>query len=169
MIYPILKYGHPTLGEKSQPVTEFNKKLKKLVEDMWETMYAANGVGLAAPQIGISQSLCVIDTTVSDKEGSKVFMANPVIVKTEGKHSEEEGCLSLPDFRALTPRSTRVTVRAQDLTGKEFTLTGEGLLARAFQHETDHLNGILYIHRLSMIKRESIKRKVRQKIKANEW
>lgn len=169
MIYPIVKYGDPVLGKVAEPVTAFDAELEKLVADMFETMYAAHGVGLAAPQIGISKQLCVIDTTVSDKPGTRLVLANPVVVSTEGRQVAEEGCLSLPDFRADTPRPERATVRAQDVDGQEFTLSGEGLLARAFCHEIDHLNGRLFIQHLSSLKRESIKRKVGKLVKAGEW
>lgn len=169
MIYPIVKYGHEVLEKAAEPVTSFDGDLEKLVADMIETMYAANGVGLAAPQIGISKRLCVIDVTSGKDPNAKWVLANPVIVQAEGKELREEGCLSLPDFRADTPRPLRVTVRAQDIKGNEFTATGEGLLARAFSHETDHLNGVLFIKHLSALKRESIKRKVRKLAKAGEW
>ena len=169
MIYPIVKYGQAVLERPAQPVKEFNSDLEKLVADMFETMYAANGVGLAAPQIGISLRLCVIDISGSQDPQAKLVLANPVIVSTEAEQMEEEGCLSLPDFRAKTPRPLRASVRAQDVSGKEFTTTGEGLLARAFCHETEHLDGKLFIHHLSRLKRESIKRKVRKLMKAGEW
>lgn len=170
MIYPIVKYGQEVLNKTAGPVTVFDGELEKLVADMFETMYAAHGVGLAAPQIGLSKHLCVIDTTVSEQEkGVKLVLANPVIVSVEGRQVHEEGCLSLPDFRAETPRPSRATVRAQDVQGREFTMTGEGLLARAFCHETDHLNGTLFIQHLSPLKRESIKRKIRKLTKAGEW
>ena len=169
MIYPIVKYGQEVLEKAAEPVTNFDGDLEKLVADMFETLYAARGVGLAAPQIGISKSLCVIDETTGQEPSAKLVLANPVIISTEGKQVQEEGCLSLPDFRADTPRPLRATVRAQDLRGKEVTLTGEGLRARAFCHEIDHLNGILFIHHLSRLKRDSIKRKVRKLVKAGEW
>ena len=170
MIYPIVKYGQEVLGKVAAPVTAFDEELEKLVADMFETMRAAHGVGLAAPQIGLSKHICVIDTTVSEQEkGVKVVLANPVIVAVEGRQVHEEGCLSLPDFRADTPRPARATVRAQDVRGKEFTMTGEGLLARAFCHETDHLNGTLFIQHLSALKRESIRRKIRKLTKAGNW
>jgi len=169
MIYPVVKYGQKVLETRAAPVTEFDGDLEKLVADMFETMYAANGVGLAAPQIGISKRLCVIDVASGEKPEAKLVLANPVILQTEGKEVLDEGCLSLPEFRAGTPRPKRVTVRAQDLHGEEFTLTGEGLLARAFCHETDHLNGVLFIQHLSMLKRDSIKRRVRKLVKAGEW
>jgi len=169
MIYPIVKYGKEVLEKPGQPVREFNSDLGKLVADMFETMYAANGVGLAAPQIGLSLKLCVIDVTAGEDPKEKLVLANPVIVGVEGEQVYEEGCLSLPDFRAKTSRPMRVTVRAQDMQGKEFTMTGEGLLARAFCHETDHLNGKLFIQHLSRLKRDSIKRKVRKLMKAGQW
>jgi peptide deformylase len=169
MIYPIVKYGEKVLETPTEPVTAFDGDLEKLVADMFETMYAANGVGLAAPQIGISKRLCVIDITSGEDPKSKLVLVNPVLLATEGKVVQDEGCLSLPDFRAGTARPERATVRAQDVHGKEFEMSGEGLLARAFCHETDHLNGMLFIHHLSMLKRESIKRKVKQLMKAGEW
>ena len=169
MIYPIVKYGQEVLDKVAEPVSVFDGDLEKLVADMFETMYAAHGVGLAAPQIGISKKLCVIDITSGEDPNAKLMLANPLIIATEGKQAQEEGCLSLPDFRAATGRPAKATVRAQNLRGEEFTMTGEGLLARAFCHETDHLNGILFIHHLSMLKRDSIRRKVRKMMKAGEW
>jgi peptide deformylase len=169
MIYPIVKYGQEVLDKVAESVTAFDGDLEKLIADMFETMYAAHGVGLAAPQIGISKKLCVIDITSGEDPNARLVLVNPVIIATEGKQAQEEGCLSLPDFRAATGRPAKATVRAQDLHGVEFTKEGEGLLARAFCHETDHLNGILFIHHLSMLKRDSIKRKVRKMMKAGEW
>lgn len=169
MIYPIVKYGQPVLEKKAGPVTEFDAALQKLVADMFDTMYAAHGVGLAAPQIGISKSLCVIDTSVGEDTGARLVLVNPEIVSSEGKQTGEEGCLSLPNFRSDTTRPMKVTVRAQDANGNEITLTGEELLARAFCHEIDHLNGALFIHHLSMLKRDSIRRKVKKMVKAGEW
>jgi peptide deformylase len=169
MIYPIVKYGQEVLEKPANPVAEFNSNLEKLVADMFETMYAANGVGLAAPQIGLSLRLCVIDVTVGEDPKAKLVLANPVIVSVEGEQTQEEGCLSLPEFRAKTPRPERVTVRAQDIHGQEFTVAGEDLLARALCHETDHLNGKLFIQHVGRLKRESIQRKVRKLMKAGEW
>ncbi len=169
MIYPIVKYGNEVLEQVAEPILAFDGDLEKLVADMFETMYAAHGVGLAAPQIGISKRLCVIDITSGEDPNAKLVLANPVVIATEGKQSQEEGCLSLPDFRAATGRPAKATVRAQNLRGEEFTMTGEGLLARAFCHETDHLNGILYIQHLSMLKRDSIKRRIRKMMRAGEW
>jgi peptide deformylase len=169
MIYPIVKYGDPVLEKKAEPVTEFDDKLKKLVEDMFESMYAAHGVGLAAPQIGISMRLAVIDVTFKEDPEAKLVLANPEIVRTEGRHTQNEGCLSIPDFREPVTRARQVTVRAQDVNGKLFEKTGDELLARAFLHETDHLNGKLYISHLSALKRDMIKRKIRKLMKAGEW
>ncbi len=169
MIYAIVKYGHEVLEKPAEAVASFDGDLKKLVADMFETMYAANGVGLAAPQIGISKKLCVIDIASGKDPKQKLVLANPVIVSTEGKQDEEEGCLSLPDFRAKTLRPLRATVRAQEIHGGEMTLTGEGLLARALCHEIDHLNGTLFISHLSRLKRDSIRRRVRKLVKAGEW
>jgi len=167
MIYPIVKYGQEVLEKLAAPVTDFDGELEKLVADMFETMYAANGVGLAAPQIGIPKRLCVVD--VREEPAVKLVLANPLIVSQEGRQVQEEGCLSLPDFRADTARPMRVTIRAQDVRGKQFEMTGEGLLARAFCHETDHLNGVLFIQHLSGLKRDSIKRRVRKLMKAGQW
>jgi peptide deformylase len=169
MIYPIVKYGREVLETPANPIVEFDGNLEKLVADMFETMYAANGVGLAAPQIGLPLRLSVIDTTAGEEPKTRLVLANPVIISMEGEQVQEEGCLSLPDFRAKTPRPERVTVRAQDVHGKDFTMTGEALLARAFCHEIDHLNGKLFIQHIGRLKRESIKRKVRKMMKAGEW
>jgi peptide deformylase len=169
MIYPIVKYGQDVLEKRTAPVTQFDGNLEKLVADMFETMYAANGVGLAAPQIGISWRLCVIDVSCGKDTKAKLVLVNPDIIAAEGEQVEEEGCLSLPDFRAKTPRPLCATVRAQDLGGKEFDLSGEGLLARALCHEADHLGGKLFISHLSRLKRDSIKRQIRRMIKAGEW
>jgi peptide deformylase len=169
MIYPIVKYGDPVLEKPAEPVTTFDGNLAKLVADMFETMYAAQGVGLAAPQIGIPKRLCVIDVSYGEDPKAKLVLANPEILSVEGQQVQEEGCLSVPNIRAEVTRARKVTVRAQDIHGKQFTMTGEGLLARAFAHEVDHLNGSLFFHRLSRLKRESIKRRMRKMEKAGEW
>jgi peptide deformylase len=169
MIYPIVKYGNPVLEKAAEPVTEFDDQLQKLVEDMFESMYEAKGVGLAAPQIGISKRLAVIDITFKEDPSAKLVLANPEILHTEGKQKQSEGCLSIPEFREPLTRPNKVTVRAQDVNGKWFEKTGEELLARALLHETDHLNGRLYISHLSALKRDLIKRKIRKLMKAGEW
>ncbi|HYX68710.1 MAG TPA: peptide deformylase [Terriglobales bacterium] len=169
MIYPIVKYGNPVLEKPCEPVAVFDEELRKLVEDMFESMYAAHGVGLAAPQIGISKRLAVVDVTFQEDPAAKLVLVNPEIIHTEGKQKDNEGCLSLPEFRERVTRPAKVTVRAQDVAGKFFEHAGEGLLARAFMHETDHLNGKLFIQHVSTLKRDLIKRKVRKLIKAGEW
>jgi peptide deformylase len=169
MTRPIVKYGDPVLERPAAPVTVFNGDLRKLVEEMFEAMYAAHGVGLAAPQIGVPLRLAVIDVTFKEDANAKLVLVNPEIVHKEGKQRHSEGCLSLPDFRADVTRANRVTVRAQDLEGKTFEKTGEELLARAFLHETDHLNGRLFISHISALKRDLIKRKIRKLTKAGEW
>jgi peptide deformylase len=169
MVYPIVKYGDPVLAKVAEPITVYDKDLKKLVEDMFESMYAAKGIGLAAPQIGISKHIAVIDISFGKDPDQKLVLCNPVIIATEGKQSEEEGCLSVPDFREKVTRPLKATVRAKDVKGKEFTMTGEGLLARAFCHETDHLNGKLYLSHLSSLKRELMVRKIKKLQKAGEW
>jgi peptide deformylase len=169
MIYPIVKYGNPVLEKPAAPVTEFDDELKKLVADMFESMYEAKGVGLAAPQIGIAKRLAVIDVSFKENPREKLVLANPEIIHTEGKQRQSEGCLSIPDFRENVTRANIVTIRAQDINGKWYEKTGEELLARAFLHETDHLNGKLYITHLSALKRDLIKRKIRKLVKAGEW
>jgi peptide deformylase len=169
MIYPIVKFGNPVLEKPAEKVIVFDDELQKLIEDMFESMYAAHGVGLAAPQIGISRRIAVIDVTFKEDPKAKLVLINPEIIHTEGKHSQSEGCLSIPEFRENVSRPSKVTVRAQDGHGKVYEKTGEELLARAFLHETDHLNGKLYISHLSALKRDFIKRKIRKLIKAGEW
>ena len=169
MIYPIVKYGNPVLEKTAEPVTVFDGELKRLIEDMFESMYAAHGVGLAVPQIGIGKRLAVVDITFKEDPDAKLVLVNPVIIHTEGRHTQNEGCLSVPEFREPVTRPRKVTIRAQDADGNVFERTGEDLLARAFLHETDHLNGKLYIHHLSALKRDLMKRKIRKLMKAGEW
>ncbi len=169
MIYPIVKYGQEVLERRAEPVAEFDARFQKLVADMFETMYAANGVGLAAPQIGMAMRLCVIDVSSGEDPKARLVLANPEIIAREGEQLEEEGCLSLPDFRAKTPRPAMTQARALDVEGQPFEIKGEGLLARALCHEIDHLDGKLFISHLSRLKRDSIKRKVRKMMKADEW
>jgi peptide deformylase len=170
MVRKILKYGQPALETKAEPVTEFDTaELHELIADMWETMYAAKGVGLAAPQIGTSKRISVIDISVGEDEGQKIVIINPEITFSEGKQSGEEGCLSLPGFREPVSRANKVTVQAQNEKGDTIQLNGEELLARAFQHEIDHLNGILFINHLSALKRDIIRRKIKKLQKAGEW
>jgi len=169
MVYPIVKYGDPVLEKKAATITQFDEELRKLVDDMFESMYAAHGVGLAAPQIGISKRIAVIDITFKEDPNAKIVLVNPEIVHTEGRQTSAEGCLSIPEFREKVTRPMKVTVRAQDLEGRTIEVTGEELLARALVHETDHLNGKLYISHVSALKRDLIKRKIRKLMKAGEW
>jgi peptide deformylase len=169
MIYPIVKFGNPVLEKPTEPVTVFDGELKKLAEDMFESMYEAKGVGLAAPQIGISMRLAVIDVTFKEDPDAKLVLINPQVIHTEGKFRQTEGCLSIPEFREPVTRAKKVTIRAQDVNGHWYEKTGEDLLARAFLHETDHLNGKLYISHISALKRDLIKRRIRKLIKAGEW
>jgi peptide deformylase len=170
MTYPIVLYGETVLEKQAALVTEFDTpELNKLIDDMFESMYAAKGVGLAAPQIGISQRIAVIDLSVAEDPQQKIVLINPVIVHKESFQTEEEGCLSIPGFREQVTRPKKVEVRAQNVKGESFKMTGEDLLARAFCHEIDHLNGRLYISHVSALKRDLIRRKVRKLVKAGEW
>ncbi len=170
MVYPIVKYGDPVLETPAAQVTEFDTpELHKLLDDMFESMYAAKGVGLAATQIGISKRIAVIDTSVGEDPSARIVLINPEIIGKEGAQTSEEGCLSIPGFREQVTRAHKVTVRAQNAKGETFEMTGEELLARAFLHETDHLNGNLYISHISPLKRDLIRRKVRKLAKAGEW
>jgi peptide deformylase len=169
MIYSIVKYGDPVLEKPAETITEFNEELKKLAEDMFESMYAAHGVGLAAPQIGISRRIVVIDINFKEDPKDKLVLINPEVIRTEGRQRGSEGCLSLPEFREDVTRPNIVTVRAQNLDGEWFETTGEELMARALMHETDHLNGKLYISHISALKRDLIKRKIKKLVRAGEW
>ena len=169
MIYPIVRYGNPVLEKPASPVTVFDDKLKALIDDMFESMYEAHGVGLAAPQIGISKRLAVIDVTFKEDPDAKLVLVNPQIIHKEGKQAQSEGCLSVPDFRESVTRAKTVTIRAQNVHGEWYEKTGEELLARAFLHEIDHLDGKLYISHISALKRDLIKRKIRKLVKLGEW
>lgn len=169
MIREIVKYPDPILQKPTEPVTEFDDELRELVDDMFESMYAAQGIGLAAPQVGISKRLTVIDLSFKKNPEEKIVLINPQIIHKEGRQNEEEGCLSLPEIREKVSRAVKVRVRAQDVTGKWFEIDGEELLARAFQHEIDHLDGILFIFRVSALKRDLLLRKIRKMQKNGEW
>src|SRR5664279_5290541 len=169
MIYPIVKFGDPVLEKPSVAITKFDDALRKLADDMFESMYAAHGVGLAAPQIGISKRIAVIDVTFKEDPEAKIVLVNPEIIHIEGRITSNEGCLSLPEFREKVTRPRKVTARAQNLKGETFEVTGEELLARALLHETDHLNGKLYISHISGLKRDLMKRKIRKLVKLGEW
>jgi len=169
MIRQIVKYPDPILQRPTEKVTEFDEDLRKLAEDMFESMYTAIGIGLAAPQIGVSKRITVIDLSNKKNPEEKIVLVNPEITHKEGKQVEEEGCLSLPDIRDKVARAARVKVSAQDLKGNWFEMEGEELLARAFQHEIDHLDGILFPWRVSALKRDLILRRIRKLQKAGEW
>jgi peptide deformylase len=168
-IYSIVKYGDPVLEKPAKTVTQFNAELEELAEDMFATMYAAQGIGLAAPQIGKSIRLTVVDVTSGKNPEAKIVLVNPEIIHGEGEKREEEGCLSIPGFRGYVVRPQFVTIKAQDLKGESFEIRGEDLLARAFCHEIDHLNGILFLQHLGMLKRDLIKRKIKKLKKQGEW
>lgn len=170
MIRKIVKYGDPVLELPASPVTEFNTpELHELITDMWETMYAAKGLGLAAPQVGVSLRLAVIDTLAGEDDGKRFILINPEIVVKEGTQVGEEGCLSIPGFREPVKRFNRVKVAGQDEHGNSLEFDGEELLARAMQHEIDHLHGILFLSHLSPLKRDIIRRKIKKLQKAGEW
>jgi peptide deformylase len=170
VVYPIVKFGHPVLEREAETITEFDTpELHKFVEDMFESMYAAKGVGLAAPQIGISRKIAVIDCSNGENPADKLVLINPRIVKVEGKQEGEEGCLSIPGFREQVRRGKRVTARVHNAKGEEVEITGEDLLARALLHETDHLYGKLYITHLSALKRDLMKRKIKKLQRAGDW
>ncbi len=165
----IIKYGDPVLESVARPVTDFGKELAQLVDNMFETMYFAKGVGLAAPQVNMSWRLTVIDVSSGQNADDKLVLVNPQIVKVEGSQVGEEGCLSIPGFREQVKRANKAIVRAQNVKGEFFDISGEELLARAMQHEIDHLNGVLFIQHLSLLKRDLIKRKIKKLQKAGEW
>jgi peptide deformylase len=168
-IYPIVKYGDPILEKPTAMVKKFDEELEQLAEDMFASMYAAQGVGLAAPQIGLGIRMAVVDVTSGKNPEAKIVLVNPEVIHGEGEKREEEGCLSIPGFRGYVVRPQFVTVRAQNAKGEPFEIRGEDLLARAFCHEIDHLNGILFIQHLSMLKRDLIKRKIKKMRKQGEW
>ncbi len=170
MVYRIVKYGDPILEKPADPIAQFDtSELHELVANMFETMYAHKGVGLAAPQIGLSQRITVIDCSAGEDEQQRVVLINPQIIRKDGAQVGEEGCLSIPGFREDVKRAKLAVVRAHNVKGEAFELTGEDLLARAIQHETDHLNGILFLSHLSLLKRDIIRRRIRRMIKAGEW
>lgn len=170
MIRKIVKYGDPVLEQVAEPVTEFDTdELKQLIEDMWETMYSAKGVGLAAPQIGLRKRISIVDVSAGEDETKKLVVINPTVTKREGSQIGEEGCLSIPGFREQVKRANRVVVAAQNEKGEPIEVEGEELLARALEHEIDHLNGILFLNHLSMLKRDMIRRKIKKLQKSGEW
>jgi peptide deformylase len=170
MRYPIVKFGDPVLEREAAEVTEFDTpELHKFLDDMFESMYAAKGVGLAAPQIGVSRKIAVIDVSNGEKPEDKLVLINPTILKIDGRQEGEEGCLSIPGFREQVRRGRSVVIRAQNARGEVFEQTAEDLLARAFLHETEHLYGKLYITHISVLKRDLMKRKIKKLQRAGDW
>src|SRR5918992_5079672 len=165
----IVKWPAPVLDTPADPVTEFDADLAKLVHDMFQTMYAAPGVGLAAVQVGVSKRLFVMDCSGGKDPDQRVIMINPEVIHVEGEQNGEEGCLSFPGIFTPVERSLRAIVRAHDINGNEFELDGTELTARCMLHETDHCDGIVFLDRMSPLKREIVKRKIRKLQKAGEW
>lgn len=168
MIRRILSYPDPELKKKSLPVTIINDKTRELVRDMAETMYAAPGVGLAAPQIGVHQRITVIDVSAKDEMPELIVAINPVIIHADGESYEEEGCLSVPKYAANVRRHARVVVKALNLDGEEITYKADDLLAIAFQHEIDHLDGILFIDHLSPLKKDMFRKRYRRMVEEQQ-
>jgi peptide deformylase len=168
-VLPIRKFGDEVLRRPTEPVTELDTALQAFIDDMVETMYAAPGVGLAANQVGASKRLMMIDLSVGKRPGELIVCVNPEIVETEGELTEEEGCLSLPDFTEVVARPQRAKLRYTDRQGKQCELWGEGLMARAMCHEVDHLNGTLYVDRLRGLRRDRILKKIQKLAKSGLW
>ncbi len=169
MLRPIVRYPDAMLQTAAQPVTRFDAELERLIDDMVDTMYAAPGIGLAAPQVGVSLRVCVIDLSAGRRGGELHVLVNPEFLARDGMQIEDEGCLSVPAFNATVARPARATVRAQNRGGEAVTLEGTGLLARALQHEIDHLDGTLFLDRLRGIKRDVIVRRIRKLQRAGRW
>jgi peptide deformylase len=157
-VRPVRIYGDPVLRQRAAEITEFDEELRRLAEDMRETMHAYRGVGLAGNQVGVAQRIAVVDVPVDDDESARYTLINPVIIERSGSEAGEEGCLSIPGLYDDVHRATTIRVVARDEQGREFTLEAEGYLARAIQHEVDHLDGVLFIDRLSPLKRQFLKR-----------
>jgi peptide deformylase len=169
MLRPIVRYGSSGLQAPAVTVTSFDAELDRLIDDMIETMYAAPGIGLAAPQVGVPLRVAVVDLSLGKRGGELYTLVNPEFVEREGMQLEEEGCLSVPGFNATVARPARVVVRAMDRTGVPQTLEGSSLLARALQHEIDHLDGVLFLDRLRGIKRDLIVRRIRKMQRTGRW
>jgi len=165
----ILTWPNPILDAPGEPVTEFDDALKKLVNNMFETMYAAPGVGLAAVQVGVPKRLFVMDCSGGKDPAQRVVMINPEVVSMEGKQDGDEGCLSFPGIFFNVQRNLRAIVRAHDVNGEEFELDGTELTARCMLHETDHCDGIVFLDKMTPLKREIVKRRIKKLQKAGEW
>ena len=169
MILDVVKYGDPILTKRGEEVIEFDENLHKLVDDMFETMYGAPGVGLAAPQVGVLKRLFVMDCSSGKDKKQKVALINPVIETEEGEQIGDEGCLSFPGIYLEVKRPQRIVVRALDIDGSEIILDVMDLQARCVSHETDHLDGELFISYISPLKRDLTKRKIKKRIKQGDW
>lgn len=169
MIRPILRYGERPLHAPAAPVTRFDDDLQRLIDDMIQTMYGAPGIGLAAPQVGVGLRVFVVDLSVGRDPSQLIALVNPEFVQRDGTQLEEEGCLSVPGFNATVLRPSHVVVRGLDREETVQTFEGTGLLARAFQHEMDHLDGHLFVDRLRGIKRDVIVRKIQKLQKSGKW
>jgi peptide deformylase len=169
LIRPILKYGDETLHDPARPVDAVTADIVHLIDDMVETMYAAPGIGLAAPQVGVPLRLFVVDLSLGRDRSGLIVMVNPEFVEREGVQLEDEGCLSVPGFNATVVRPMRAVIRGLDRAGEAQQREGTGLLARAFQHEMDHLDGMLFVDRLRGIKRDLIVKKIRKLSRAGKW
>jgi len=169
MVRPILRYGEHPLHKPAAPVPAVDDEVRRLVDDMIATMYAAPGIGLAAPQLGVPLRVFVVDVSVGRNPADLLVMINPVFVERDGMQLEEEGCLSLPGFNATVVRPSRAVIKALDKAGKEHTVEGRDLLARAFQHEMDHLDGMVFVDRLRGIKKDMIVRKIHKMKRAGRW
>jgi peptide deformylase len=167
-ILEIKEYPDPILKQKAKPVEHIDDSIRRLLDDMVETMYAAPGVGLAAPQVGVSLRVIVVDASPKDEGAKLMKLINPVITHSEGSISDEEGCLSIPEISGEVVRAKKISVEALDENGKPVSFTTDTFLARVIQHEIDHLNGILFIDRLSRLKQDLIKRKLKKRAKKEE-
>lgn len=169
MIRPILRYGDHSLHQPAADVQAFDDEFQRLVDDLIDTMYAAPGIGLAATQVGVAQRVFVADISAGRDRNGLIVMVNPTVVSRDGMQLEEEGCLSVPGFNATVMRPSKIVVRGLDRHGQERTAEGTGLLARAFQHEIDHLDGLLFVDRLRGIKRDLIVRRIQKLKRAGKW
>lgn len=165
----IVVFGDPVLQKKGERVDQFDEELTRFIAEMHQAMIKANGVGLAAPQVGASKQICIVDLSVGENPDDLHILINPEVIHSEGLQKGEEGCLSFPDIITVIERPYRVTVRAQNLSGNTFEVSGEGLLARAFCHEIDHLNGVVMTDRVSNLKKSMIQKKIQKRVKAGTW
>jgi peptide deformylase len=169
MKFTIVKYPHPVLLKPAEPVTAFDAELQDLVDGMFEAMYEGKGVGLAAPQVAVSKRVIVIDLSTAREESKKIVLVNPEIIESDGKQYGDEGCLSFPDLSEKVSRAYKVKVRAQNTKGEWFELEGEELLARCFQHEIDHVDGVVFLDRMTPLKRSICQRKIRKLQRDGDW